>query len=109
MIFEISSGILENFETKDTARESSLKLSRKMIRLSGRAIKSIHRGECDIAKQLLDEVSTLNREIISELEDHPDIFHAGFVEMMNNTVQLAGRPLMKAFVVVLPANKFTCF
>ncbi len=51
-----------------------------MVRLSGTAIKSIHRGECEIAKQLLDEVSALNREIISELEDHPDIFHAGFVE-----------------------------
>ena len=80
MILEISSRILENFETKDTARERSLKLSRKMVRISGRAIKSIHRGEWDIAEKLLDEVSTLNREIISELEDHPDIFHAGFVE-----------------------------
>jgi len=56
MITEISSGILENFETKDTARESSLKLSRKMVRLSGRAIKSIHRGEWDIAEHLLHGV-----------------------------------------------------
>jgi len=76
MILEISS----KFETKDTARESSLKLSRKMVRLSARAIKSIRRGEWDIAEQLLDEVSTLNQEIRSELENHPDIVHGGLVQ-----------------------------
>jgi translin len=80
MLSEMSSRIFENFEIKDETREKTLKLSRKMVRLSSRAIKSIHRDEFNEAKQMMDEVSKLNRKIKSLLEKHPDIYHGGFVE-----------------------------
>jgi translin len=80
MLSEIGSRLFDNFEDKDEAREKSLRLSRNIIRLSGRAIKSIHREQYNEAEQLIEEVSKLNNDIRSLLKVHPDIFHAGFVE-----------------------------
>lgn len=80
MLSEISSRLFKNFEAKDNARERSLKLSRNVTRLSGKAIKSVHRKEMDKAIQLIHEASAINREMRSVLEEHPDIYYAGFVE-----------------------------
>ncbi|MCK4929337.1 MAG: hypothetical protein KAR76_06335 [Methanosarcinales archaeon] len=80
MLSKISTRLFENFEAKDAAREHALKLSRNIVRLSGRAIKSIHRKQFDQAKEIIAEVVVLNAEIKSMLSDHPDIYYAGFVE-----------------------------
>ena len=80
MLSEIGSRLFDNFEDKDEAREKSLRLSRKIVRLSGRAIKSIHREQYNEAELLIEDVSKLNNEIQSLLKVHPDIYHAGFVE-----------------------------
>jgi translin len=80
MLSEIGSRLFNNFEDKDEAREKSLRLSRNIIRLSGRAIKSIHREQYNDAELLIEDISKLNNEILSLLKIHPDIYHAGFVE-----------------------------
>ena len=80
MLSGITSKIFENFEKKDGVREHTLKLSRTIVRLSSRAIKSIHRDEFEQAKLMIEEASQLNHTIQSLLEDYPDIYHAGFVE-----------------------------
>lgn len=80
MLSKIALRLLDNFEDKDKAREKSLRLSRNIVRLSGRAIKSIHREQYDEAGLLIEDVSKLNHEIQSLLKVHPDIFNAGFVE-----------------------------
>ncbi|MCL7412338.1 MAG: haloacid dehalogenase [ANME-2 cluster archaeon] len=71
---------MEKFEAKDIAREHALKLSRTMVRLSSRAIKSIHRKQFDQAREIIAEAGALNTEIKSILADHPELYFAGFLE-----------------------------
>lgn len=65
-------------DEKDHVREIALKSSRAVVRLSGSALKDIHRGENADAKlsELKDEVSRLS----SLLGDHPDLVRTGYVE-----------------------------
>jgi translin len=65
-------------DEKDQVREIALKSSRAVVRLSGSAIKDLHRGEKPTEKlsELKDEVSRLS----SLLGDHPDLTRTGYVE-----------------------------
>jgi translin len=65
-------------DEKDHVREIALKSSRAVVRLSGSALKDLHRGEKATQKlaELKDEVSRLS----SLLGDHPDLTRTGYVE-----------------------------
>ena len=73
---------IERIETeldeKDHVREIALKSSRAVVRLSGSALKDLHRGGevKEKLSELKDEVSRLS----SLLGDHPDLVRAGYVE-----------------------------
>ncbi|HID27915.1 MAG TPA: translin family protein [Methanosarcinales archaeon] len=79
-ISEISQAIKIKFDSKDSAREQALKLSREVIRLSGNAIRAIHRKEYNRANELLQDEKSILDNIKSILENHKDIYYAGFVE-----------------------------
>lgn len=79
-ILEISQTIKIKFDSKDSAREQALKLSREVIRLSGNAIRAIHRKEYNRANELLQDEKSLLDNLKSILENHKDIYYAGFVE-----------------------------
>ena len=68
----------EDLDAKFSAREIGLANSRKIIRNSANAIRSIHRDEFDSAEELMDEAKSLLDEISAELVDHPDL-KTGFV------------------------------
>lgn len=74
----IDSAVRAELDTKYVARELSLKNSRPIIRNSANAIRALHRGEPDLARELLDEVRGLIAEAEAGLEGHWDIYHAGF-------------------------------
>ncbi|HIH01584.1 TPA: translin family protein [Thermoplasmata archaeon] len=65
-------------DEKDQIREIALKSSRAVVRLSGSALKGLHRGEevKDQLSDLKDEVSRLS----SLLAEHPDLTRTGYVE-----------------------------
>jgi translin len=68
-----------NFTAKHKAREQALTLSRDAIRHAANTIRAIHRGEVELARELLAacrERIVAAREAVAE---HPDIYHAGFV------------------------------
>ena len=62
------------------AREQALRISRQVIRDSANSIRAAHRGDIDLARQLLDTVVGLVKQMESALEAHPSVFYAGFVE-----------------------------
>jgi translin len=64
---------------KHTARERALPKSRAAIRLCANAIRAAHRDEFDTASRLLNDAGVLLREMATDLRDHLDIYHAGFV------------------------------
>lgn len=80
MISKISDRIRDNFEKKDAAREKSLTVSRDVVRNCRTAMFSIHKGDFEKASRMLESSADLLEDINSLLQEHPDIYHAGFVE-----------------------------
>lgn len=75
---QIEAQVRDELDAKYSARELALKHSRPIIRNSANAIRSIHRGDPDAARQLLAEVKVLITEAEQSLKGHEDIYHAGF-------------------------------
>lgn len=71
--------ILANFAEKNDARERALAASRTLIRQSANAIRSVHRGEFDRARAMLDEAREVRDQAVAALDGHGDIYHAGFL------------------------------
>ncbi len=74
----IESAVRDELDTKYAARELTLKNSRPIIRNSANAIRALHRGEREVARELMDEVKELIAEAEASLGGHWDIYHAGF-------------------------------
>jgi len=74
---QIIEDIDDQLEDKDTVRELVMKSSRAIRRISKNVIQDIHRGnECrEDIQEALEEVS----KIKSLVEDHPELYHAGFL------------------------------
>jgi translin len=97
----IVEGIRAHFVSKNVAREQALPVCREAIRHSANAIRAVHRGEFETAKELKDRAGDLLRQAREALQAHPDIFHAGFVhdaqkeyaEASLTLALVAGRPL----------------
>ncbi len=71
--------ILENFAAKNAAREQALAASRTLIRMSANSIRAVHRGEFDKAATMLDEAQDVRDDAVAALQDHLDIYYAGFL------------------------------
>jgi translin len=74
----VEAQVRNELDTKYAARELLLKNSRPIIRNSANAIRALHRGEPELARQLMDEVKGLIAEAEAGLEGQWDIYHAGF-------------------------------
>lgn len=66
-------------ETTNRAREDALRLSREVIQYSSRAIRAIHRGEAQTASSLVEEARSRVVAVRASLQNHPDLFYAGYV------------------------------
>lgn len=74
----IESVVRDELDAKYAARELTLRNSRPIIQNSANAIRALHRGDPDLARELMDEVKGLISEAEAGLEGHWDIYHAGF-------------------------------
>ena len=70
---DIESIARAELDPKFAARETAIANGRNIIRASANAIRSIHRGELDAARTLMDEAHALVAESSAALEGHPDI------------------------------------
>lgn len=67
------------FAAEDTAREKGLVLSREAIRFSANAIRAVHRGDFEEARELVNSAKTNVEEMGRTLADHGELFYGGFV------------------------------
>ena len=67
------------FTTEDSARETGLRLSRESIRFSANAIRAVHRGEYDQARELINSSRANVEEMSRTLAQHGELLHGGFV------------------------------
>lgn len=75
----IDERVRSELDAKFSARETGIVNSRKIIRASANAIRAIHRGDREEAEELMGEAARLLGEASRALQDHPDIFYAGFL------------------------------
>ena len=98
---EIADSVRAYLDSKHRAREQALPLTREVVRLSANAIRNVHRGNFDVADELLAKAKANLEQTESGLQDHRDIFYAGFVhdaqkefaEANTTLAFIAGRPL----------------
>jgi len=65
---------------KHAARERALPKSRTAIRYCANSIRATHRQEFRSAEELLAQAGLLLTEMAVDLQDHQDIFYAGFLQ-----------------------------
>jgi translin len=75
----LAEAVRRDLDDKYAAREIGYGNSRKVIRLSANAIRSLHRGEREAAEALMEEAGVLLREADAALAAHPDVRYGGFV------------------------------
>ncbi|MCZ7528074.1 MAG: haloacid dehalogenase [Acidimicrobiia bacterium] len=66
-------------EEKHRAREVTLAAGRKAIQASAAAIRAVHRGELDRARDLVGEARDRLAEADGAVADHPDVRYSGFL------------------------------
>jgi len=76
---EISAQAVQRLGLRNQAREQALPASREVIRFSANAIRAVHRGEFDEARQLLDRAAQRLKDTEYIREETPEIYFAGFM------------------------------
>jgi len=77
---EIAERIHRVFEARTAARDQALSQTRTLIRFCANAIRAVHRGEWESAREQLDKAGTLACTLRTELADFPDIYYAGYTQ-----------------------------
>lgn len=77
-------GIIEKIDQhigeKEKIRENALKISRDIIICCRKGIQQLHRSQIDKAELYIEQASEKLARLYSYTNDHPEIYHAGFVE-----------------------------
>ena len=76
----IADQIRQDFDTCTTARDKALAQARQLTRACSLAIRAVHRDDTDEMNQHLDEAHKLAKTLTTDLQDHPDLFHAGYTQ-----------------------------
>jgi translin len=72
--------IRAEFEAKNARRDEALRRSRALIRDCANAIRAAHRGDFEESKALLATAGEAAREMSTDLEGYPDLYHAGYTQ-----------------------------
>ena len=76
---EIGTAVIEELTERNRDREQALSVSREVIRFSANAIRAVHRGDFDDARELIGKGGTRLQEADHIRESSPQIFNAGFM------------------------------
>lgn len=75
----IATEAVEALTLRHQAREQALAVSREVIRFSANAIRAVHRGDFDDARQLIDRAGRRLQETRHIRDENPEIYYAGFL------------------------------
>ncbi len=75
----IAAQAIEALTRRHQAREQALAVSREVIRFSANAIRAVHRGDFDDARQLIDRAGERLQETRHIRDENPEIYYAGFL------------------------------
>lgn len=77
---EIAESLRTEMDAQYAAREKALADGRRIIQLSSKTIKSVHRREFDAATKLLTDVKSLVEESTEFLKQFPSLKHGAFIQ-----------------------------
>ena len=72
--------ICEGFEAKNAVRDETLRRSRQLIRHCANAIRASHRDDFADAEALLATARTAAAEMVTDAQQYPDLFYAGYTQ-----------------------------
>ena len=67
-------------EGLNRARETALAEARQIVRLSANATRAVHRGEFDVARDLLDQARERHETVVQDLASFPNLYWSGYVQ-----------------------------
>jgi len=67
-------------DQKNAARDTAYNRSRQLTRFCANAIRAAHRADWDQAHSLLAEARAAASELVKDLADYPDLYHAGYTQ-----------------------------
>jgi translin len=76
----IVNSIRQEFEAKNAARDAALHRSRTLIRYCANAIRATHRSDFADAEALLATARKAAAEMVADLQDYADLYHAGYTQ-----------------------------
>jgi len=79
VLSEIGIAVINELTDRNNDREQALSVSREVIRFSANAIRAVHRGEFDDAKELIKKGDARLRDADHIQGSSPSIFNAGFM------------------------------
>ena len=79
VLSEIAAEAIEQFTVRNGYREQALAISREVIRFSANAIRTVHRGQFDEARGIIDQAAARLKETEAIRKDNPEIYFAGFL------------------------------
>ena len=71
--------ITERLEEIEKARDRSYVLHRDIIKASGKSIRAVHRGDIDLAKQLIEKAKNMLQEADAAVEGLTEVPRSGFI------------------------------
>ena len=76
---DIGAQAIERLTLRNRAREQALTISREVIRFSANAIRAVHRGEFEEAKDLVQQAGLRLKETEPMDRENPEVYYAGFL------------------------------
>jgi translin len=76
----IAEQIHQAFEARTNARDDALSQARTLTRYCANAIRAVHRDEFDVAREKLEQASSIASSFQTELEEYPDLYYAGYTQ-----------------------------
>lgn len=77
---EIAERIRASFDARTAARDRALAQARTLTRYCANSIRSVHRGEYELAEENLAQARALAKSLQSDLADYPDLYYAGYTQ-----------------------------
>ena len=79
VLSEIAAEAIEQFTVRNNSREQALAISREVIRFSANAIRTVHRGQFDEAREIIGRAAARLKETEVIRKENPEIYFAGFL------------------------------
>ncbi len=76
----IADTIRQSFDAQTITREGALKQARQLTRASANAIRAVHRGEIELADDILQKANTLSDGLRTSLQDFPSLYFTGYTQ-----------------------------